>query len=73
MNEKNVKLTKRSHGFRDYASSNNVKILNPFNSKLELKYVESAIKNKLIDLLSELKNFKFVAKLVLEFKKDTKR
>ena len=69
MNEKIVKLTKRSHGFRDYASSYNVKILNLFNSELELKDVESAIKNKLIDLLSELENFKFVTKLVLEFKK----
>ena len=69
MNKKNVKLTKRSRGFRDYASSYNAQILNPFNSELELKDFESAIKNKLIDLLSELKNFKFVTKLVLEFKK----
>ena len=39
---------------------------------LQLKDTEYAIKNKLIDLLSELKGFKPVTKLVSEFKKNTK-
>ena len=34
-----------------------------------LKDTEYAIRNKLIDLLTELKGFKFVTTLVLEFKK----
>ena len=67
-----VKITKRSHAFKDYASSYNLEILNSFNPELQFKVTESAFKNKLIHLLSELKGFKFVATLVLEFKK-TKR
>ena len=38
--------------------------MNSFNSKL----AESAIKNKLADLLSGLKDFKFIITLVLELK-----
>ena len=34
-----------------------------------LKDTEYAVRNKLIDLLTELKGFKFVTTLVLEFKK----
>ena len=64
-----VKITKRSHAFKDYASSYNLEILNSFNPELQFKVTESAFKNKLIHLLSELKGFKFVATLVLEFKK----
>ena len=41
-------------------------ILNP---ELQLKDTESAIKSKLIDLFTQLKGFKFVATLVLVFKK----
>ena len=67
MNEKNVKLTKGLHAFKDYANFYNVEILNSFNP--ELKDTESAIKNKLIDLLIKLKGFKFVKILILEFKK----
>ena len=48
-------------------SSCNVEILNSFNPELQLKQSESAIKSKLIDLLSEC--FKFVTTLVLVFKK----
>ena len=47
----------------------NVQILNSFNPELQLKVTESAIKNKLINLLSTLGEFKIVTKLVLEFKK----
>ena len=36
-------------------SSCNVEILNSFNPELQLKQSESAIKSKLIDLLSELR------------------
>ena len=69
MNEKNVKITKGLHAFKGSASSYNFEILNSFNPKLQLKDAESAIKNQLIDLLSELKGFKFVTTLVLEFKR----
>ena len=40
-----------------------------FNSELQLKDTESAIKSKLIELLTQLKGFKFVTALVLVFKK----
>ena len=46
--------------FKVYASSYNVEILNSFNPELQLKDTKSAIRNKLIDLLFELKSFKFV-------------
>ena len=62
-------MIKRSHAFKSYASSYNAEILNSFNPKLQLKVTESAIENKLIDLRTELKGFKFVTTLVLEFKK----
>ena len=65
LNEQNVKITKRSHSFEGYASSYNVEILILFNP--ELKDTLSPIKNKLTDLLPELKGFKFMATLVLEF------
>ena len=43
--------------------------MNYFNTELQLKDTDSTIKNKLIDLLSELRGFQFVTTLVLEFKK----
>ena len=43
-------------------------MLNSFNPELQLSDSESSIKNKLIDLLTWLKGFKFVATVVLEFK-----
>ena len=69
MNEKNVKITKRAYAFKGCASTYNVEILNFFNPELQLKDTESAIKSNLIELLSELKGFRFMATLVLVFKK----
>ena len=69
MNEKNVKITKQPHAFKGYASTYDVEIMNSFNPKLQLKDTESAIKSKLTELLSELRSFRFVATLVLVFKK----
>ena len=63
---KNVKITKQ-HAFEGFASFYNVEILNSFNPELLLKDTESAIKSKLVDLLSQLKGFKFVTTLVLKF------
>ena len=54
---------------KGYAITYSVKILNGFNPELQLKDIENAIRNKLIDLLTELKGFKFMMTLVLEFKK----
>ena len=56
-----------------YASIYSVEIYNSLNLELQLKDTKSAIRNKLIDLLTdflltELKSFKFVRTLVLEFK-----
>ena len=69
MNEKNIKVTKREHTFKSYASTCNVEILNYFNLELQLKDTDSVIKSKLIHLFSELKGIKFVKTLVLVFKK----
>ena len=51
------------------ASIYNVEFLNSFNPELQLKDTESAIKNKLIELLTWLKGFTFVTTSVLVFKK----
>ena len=69
MNEKNVHITKREHVFKGYKSTYNVEILNFFNPELQLKDTESAIKSKLIELLTQLKCFKFVTTIDLVFKK----
>ena len=53
------------YAFKCYASSDNVEILNSFNPKLQLKDTESAIRNKLIDLLPELKCFEFKTTIAL--------
>ena len=66
LKEKNVKLTKREHAF---SSSYNFEILNSYNPELQLKDTESATKNKLKQLMTELRGFKFVTTLVLVFKK----
>ena len=42
--------------------------MNSFNPELQLKDAESAIKNKQIELLSELRSFRFVTTSVLVFK-----
>ena len=52
----------------NYTSTYNVEILNSFNPELQLKDTESAIKSKLIELLTQLKGFKFVTTLVLVLK-----
>ena len=65
MNEKNAKITKRAHPFKDYATSYNVEILNAVNPELQLQHTESEIKNKLKKIFTELREFKFVTKLVL--------
>ena len=57
------------HAFKSYASPYNGKIWNSFDPELPHKNTEFAIKNKLLDLLTELNGFNFVATLVLEFKK----
>ena len=64
-----MKIIKREHAFEGFASTYNVEILNSLNPKLQLKSTESAIKIKLIEILTELKDFKFVTTLVLVFKK----
>ena len=58
---------KRSHAYKGYVSAYKVEILKPFNREL-LKDTESAITNKLKDLLTEMKGFKLVTRLALEFK-----
>ena len=68
LKEKNVKITKREHAFKGYASTYNVEILNSFEPELQRKDTESAIKSKLIEM-THSKGFQFVALLVLVFKK----
>lgn len=58
-----------SHVYKGYASTYHVRILKYFNPELQLNNAESASKNILIDLLSQLRGFKFVIALALEFKK----
>ena len=60
---------KRKHAFKDFSTTYNVKILNSFKPELQLKGNEFTIKSKLIELLTQSKGFKFVATLVLVFKK----
>ena len=67
--KKNVKITKQAHAFKRFPSSYNVETLNFFNPELELINTESEIKSKLIELLIQLKGFKFLTTLVLVFKK----
>ena len=43
-----------------FASTFNVQVLNSYNPELQLKGIESAIKSKLMELLTQLKGFKFV-------------
>ena len=48
LNEENVRIIKRAHAFKGFASSYNVDIFNSSNLELQLKDTESAIKSKLI-------------------------
>ena len=50
-------------------STYSVEILSSFSPELQLKDTESAIKSKLIELLIQLKGFKFVTTFFLVFKK----
>ena len=52
MNEKNIKITKREHTFKGYASTYNFEILSSFNPEVPLKDIESVIKSKVIELLT---------------------
>ena len=62
LNDKNVKNeAKRAHAFKGYGSYYHVDVLNTFNPELEPKDTQSAIKSKLIELLTQIKSFKFVA------------
>ena len=62
MNHKNVKSeAKLAHAFKGYGGSYHVEILNTFNHEIQLKDTESAIKSKLIELLTQIKSFNFVA------------
>ena len=69
MDAKSAKVTNRTHTYKRYASTYSIKILNSFYLELQGKDTEYAIRNKLLDLLTQLKRFKFVITLVLEFKK----
>ena len=57
MDKKDAKITKRSHAYKGHASTYNVEILNFFNPEFQFKDTESAIKDKLTDLLPELRVF----------------
>ena len=67
--KKNAKIRKQSHSYKCNGSTYQVEILDSFNTELQLKNSESAIRNKLKDILIELEVLKFMATLVLEFKK----
>ena len=67
LDEKNVKITKRSHVYKDYANTYSVEILNSFNPEMQVEDNEFGIRNKLIDLFPELRGFKFVTTLFAEF------
>ena len=69
MEQKNIKITKREHAFKGYESTYNIESFNSFNLELQLKDTESAIKSKLIEFLTQLRDFIFVTTLVLVFKK----
>ena len=68
MVKKNLKITKQEYAFKSYAITYNVEILKCFNPELQLGDTESATEIKLIELLSQLRGFKFVTTLVLVFK-----
>ena len=59
LHEKDVKISKQSHAYRDYVSTCNVDTLYSFSHELE----------ELINFFFELRAFKLVITLVLEFEK----
>ena len=60
---------KQTHAYIYYGSTCSNEISNYFNAEIQPKDTESTINNELVDLLAQLKGFKFVASLVLELKK----
>ena len=50
--KKNAKKPKWANAFKYYTSSYSVEILKSFNPEPQLKNAESAMKNKLMDLLN---------------------
>ena len=66
---KNAKITKWSHADKGYTSTYGVKVLKFFIPELQFKDTEYTFRNKLIDLLKELKSVEFVTILVLNSKK----
>ena len=72
MDQKNAKIAKRSYASKVYESTYNVEILcNLWNCKIQLKDAECTTKHKPTYLLSESRGFKFVTKLVLQFKTES--
>ena len=70
MNEKNCKnKNKKGVDFYRLCKSYNVEILKIFTLELNLRDTESATKNNLLDLQTELKGFKFMTTLFSKFKK----
>ena len=67
LNERNVKTAKQEHAFIGYVRTHNVAIVSYFNPELQIKDTESVIESKVIELLTQLKGFKFVTTLVLVF------
>ena len=63
-NENNVKIAKRVHAFKSFVSSYTIKLLNYFNPELQLNDTKYAIKSKLINLMNQVKGFKFETTLV---------
>ena len=50
-NKKIIKTTKREHAFKGFANTYDIEILSSFNPELQLKYTESAIRNKLKNIV----------------------
>ena len=57
------------HAFEGYANTYNNEILKSFNPELQLQDTEYNIRNKLKDLLTELKGFKLFQDWFQSFKK----
>ena len=57
-----MKITKREHALKSFASTHNVEILNCFNLERKLKEIESTIKLK--KMLSKLRGFTFLTTLI---------
>ena len=66
---KKCKNNKTGHSFKGFASTFNIEILNSFNPEPQPKDIESSVKVKLKELLTQLKGFKLLKKLALVFKK----